>query len=363
MNITGLGLMLAMGIVAGAAQAGGTPAGWNAVVSGHSRPGEYPTIAAAIDAAPEQGEPWRILVKNGLWQERLVINKPLLLAGESRAGTIIAASTPAGAMDSSGARTLGTGRTSTVEVRAFGVTLERLTIRNTFDYPANQALPEGDPRKLADTQAVALMVAEQADRARFRQVDLESYQDTFYSKAGSRSYFTDCRISGHIDFIFGSGVAVFEHCEIVSRANGYHHPAGYIAAPSTDVNSPYGLIFIHSRLSHEPGVMPGSVALGRPWHPTTRFADGRYADPDAIGMAAYLECEMGEHIFGWDKMSGKDKQGHRRWFYPQESRFYTFNNRGSGASAGEAGYQINARTAARFWPENVLADWPPALRQ
>ncbi len=47
------------------------------------------------------------------------------------------------------------------------------------------------------------MVSENVDKARFRHVRLEGYQDTFYSKSGSRSYFTDCEVSGHVDFIFG----------------------------------------------------------------------------------------------------------------------------------------------------------------
>ncbi len=83
-----------------------------------------------------------------------------------------------------------------------------MTIRNDFDFPANQAKAEGDPTKLKDTQAVALLLAEKSDKARFRQVKLEGYQDTLYSKTGSRSYFTDCDISGHVDLFWlrGDGI-------------------------------------------------------------------------------------------------------------------------------------------------------------
>lgn len=56
---------------------------------------------------------------------------------------------------------------------------------------------------------------------------------------------------------------------------------------------------------------PQSYGLGRPWHPTTTFEDGRYADPNAIGQTVFLNTSMDDHIYGWDKMSGKDKQGEK----------------------------------------------------
>ena len=175
--------------------------------------GEYASIAEALAAAPNKGEPWRIMIEDGRWQERLVIDKPVTLIGQSQEKTIIEANTPAGASDGNGGK-LGTSRTSTVDVQASGVTMENLTIRNSFDYPANKRLPDGDPRKLKDSQAVALMISDNADEARFRHVTLEGYQDTFYSKTGSRSYFTDCTVTGHVDFILGSGTAVFDRCNI-----------------------------------------------------------------------------------------------------------------------------------------------------
>lgn len=334
---------------------------WDAVVSLAPDVGGYSTIKQALDAAPAAGEPWRILVTDGRWQERLVIDKPVTLVGESQDKTIIEADTPAGQLDNEGKK-LGTSRTSTVDIKADGVTLENMTIRNSFDFPANRALPDGDPRKLKDTQAVALMVSEGADKARFRHLTLEGYQDTFYSKTGSRSYFTDCTISGHVDFIFGSGVAVFDRCNIIARGRAdIAPPLGYISAPSTASSAPYGLIFIDSKLSKEPGVPAKSFALGRPWHPTTQFADGRYADPQAIGLAAFINCEIDDHIYGWDRMSGKDKAGETIWFYPEDSRFYEYGSRGPGAHQGGDHYKLTAEKAAAYNAKHVFSDWQSSL--
>lgn len=331
---------------------------WNAVVSLAPQTGEYATINQALAAAPTSGTPWRILIKEGRWRERLVIAKPVTLVGESKTGTQIEANTPAGALDESGNK-LGTGRTSTVEIRASGVTIENLTIRNSFDFPTNAALADNDPHKLKDTQAVALMVAEKVDKARFRHLRLEGYQDTFYSKSGSRSYFTDCEVSGHVDFIFGPGIAVFDRCEIIARnRSDTAPPYGYITAPATQLAEKYGLFIINSKLSKEAGVPAKSFALGRPWHPTTTFSDGRYADPHAIGMAAFINCEIDDHIYGWDKMSGKDKSGEQIWFYPQDSRFYEFNNHGPGAGQGGEHYQLTGNAAAQYTLAAIFTGWP-----
>lgn len=334
---------------------------WDAIVSSTAGKNHYSSLQAALEAAPEQGEPWRILIKNGTWHERLVITKPVTLVGESWERTIIEANTPAGALDAEGKK-LGTFRTSTVEVAASGVTLENLTVRNSFDFPANSALPEGDPNKLKDTQAVALMVDENVDQARFRKVRLEGYQDTFYSKNGSRSYFTDCEISGHVDFIFGGGIAVFDRCTIIARnRSDIAPPLGYITAPSTPRDAHFGLVFLNSHLTKEPGVPAGSFALGRPWHPTTTFADGRYADPNAIGTVAFVHCDIDDHIYGWDKMSGKDKQGDKIWFYPQDSRFYEVGNTGPGAGRGGEHYQLSPDDAAHYDLHDIFTGWSDAL--
>jgi len=334
---------------------------WNAIVSPAPQAGEYATIRQALDAAPANGEPWRILIKEGRWNERLVIEKPVTLIGASQEKTQIDANTPAGALDESGKK-LGTGRTSTVEIRASGVTLENLTIRNSFDFPANAALSDSDPNKLKDTQAVALMVSENVDKARFRQVRLEGYQDTFYSKSGSRSYFTDCRVSGHVDFIFGPGIAVFDRCEIIARnRSDIAPPYGYLTAPATPAAERFGLFIINSKLGKEAGVPAKSFALGRPWHPTTQFSDGRYADPNATGLAAFINCEIDDHIYGWDKMSGKDKAGELVWFYPQESRFYEFGNRGKGAGQGGEHYQLTAAQASEYTLPVIFAGWEASL--
>ena len=59
-----------------------------------------------------------------------------------------------------------------------------------------------------------------SDRTEFRNCRFLGWQDTLYAAAG-RQYYQDCYIAGHVDFIFGNAAAVFDHCEIHSKADGY----------------------------------------------------------------------------------------------------------------------------------------------
>ena len=88
---------------------------------------------------------------------------------------------------------------------------------------------------------MALHLDRGSDRAAFVDCVFSGWQDTLYANAG-RAYFKQCIILGHIDFIFGAGVALFDDCDIVSRAGGF------IAAPSTPPLQRYGLVFVGSRL-------------------------------------------------------------------------------------------------------------------
>ena len=96
-------------------------------------------------------------------------------------------------------------------------------------------------------------------------------------------HFKSCVIKGDVDFIFGSGVALFESCNIISNGKGY------IAAPSTYQEFPYGFIFYKSTITsttNEP------VFLARPWreHGATTFIDSKF-----VGLFA------SERYDSWDK--------------------------------------------------------------
>lgn len=81
--------------------------------------------------------------------------------------------------------------------------------------------------------------------------------------------FTHSTIYGDVDFIFRSGTAYFLNCHIIATHKGY------IAAPSTYEDVPYGFVFIDSIIESRTAE---SVTLARPWrdHGSVHFIDCQF---------------------------------------------------------------------------------------
>ena len=97
---------------------------------------------------------------------------------------------------------------------------------------------------------------------RFENCRFIAWQDTLFVN-GSRHYFKNCYIEGHVDFIFGTASAVFEDCTIHSKGQGY-----VTAHYRTEQRREYGLCF--SALPFDRRKSGSGVYLGRPWRPYAR---------------------------------------------------------------------------------------------
>jgi polygalacturonase len=270
--------------------------------------GDYYSIQRALDAAPKAGA--LVLVAPGTYREVLTIDKPnihLRSANPDAGKTVVVNDRSAGTAG-------GTLHSATVNVTADNFFAENITFQNDFNATHPQ-LPAG-------SQALALLV--NGDRAIFHNVHFLGNQDTVY--AGSRNcapdgenciparqYFSDCYIAGNVDFIFGDGKAVFDHCEIHSTP----HAGGYVTAQAKHYpQEDSGFVFNQCKLTADPDVT-NSVYLGRPWRP--------YA------MVVYLNTEMDDKI---------DPAGWREW-HPGETHsietvFYAeLGSTGPGAHPGE----------------------------
>jgi pectin methylesterase-like acyl-CoA thioesterase len=231
-----------------------------------------------------------------------------------------------------------------VNVTADNFFAENITFQNDFNTTHPQ-LPAG-------SQALALLVT--GDRAIFHNVRLLGNQDTVY--AGSRNcapegenciparqYFSDCYIAGNVDFIFGDGKAVIDHCEIHSTA----HAGGYITAQSKHYPAEdSGFVLSRCTLTAGPDVT-GPVYLGRPWR--------------SYATVIYLGTEMGSHI---------DPAGWREWHpgetHSIETAFYAeYNSTGPGAHHDQRDphtHFLSPEEASRFAPEEFLRgadNWNP----
>ncbi|NBW07146.1 MAG: pectin esterase [Caulobacteraceae bacterium] len=318
----------------------------------------YPDLTTAIAAAPADGvRPFRILIGRGIHDGQVIVDKPFIhLVGESRTGSVINHLAASGLAAPDG-RNWGTFRTPTLFVRAPDFHARNLTINNAFDGLAEMTKPGGlHSHNGAGPQAVALMLDKGSDRAVFRDCDILSYQDTLFPDAGT-ALFERCLIVGSYDFIFGAGRAWFEACEIRSRPRPVDPVDGYIVAPSTPIDQPYGFVFHRCRLTKEAGTARGSVYLGRPWRPSSAFPDGRYGDPRFVAAASFLDCWMDDHIApaGWTEMWYTGKDGNpRTMLQPEDVRFSQYGSRGPGQAAFTRGRSLSPQEAGRITRSAVL---------
>lgn len=317
----------------------------------------YSTVQQAIDSVSAGSAPAVIRIEAGEYFEKVVLNKSnVTLLGFSAEKTKIVFDDYAGRESAPGVK-FSTPGSYTMAIRASDVTLKNLSIVNAFPFLENDGLAADDPKKVAGTQAVALMIDVPSDRVKLESVSLWGYQDTLFINSG-RSWFHKVLVAGNVDFIFGNGNALFTQSEIknLGRAKPMN-PSGFVTAPSTQIANEFGFTFIDCRLTRDASVPDKSVPLGRPWHPTTTFDDGRYADPNAIGKSVFINTWMDAHITtdGWYSMSGTAKDGTKKQFQPEDARFFEYNSTGPGAEKNAKRRQVDA--IERYTPKNILGDW------
>ena len=299
----------------------------------------FHTIAAALASLTPEAEAQRVvLVRAGRYREKLIVDRGhVTLRGEKRETTVITFDASAGAVQPGGG-TYGTSGSFTMRIAAPDFRAEHLTIENAFDFQGNSKLPDTSAVKIRSAQAVALQLDRGSDRAAFLDCVITGWQDTLYANAG-RAWFYHCVIEGNTDFIFGAGIAVFEECDIVSRA------AGFITAPSTPPLQAYGFVFVASKLSRTANVKEQTVALGRPWHPSS--------NPNVNPSAVYIDCLMDDHITieGWTSMGG---------YEPGTARFFEYGSKGPGAIKHAARRRLTDADVLSYSIDHVLSGWEPA---
>lgn len=296
---------------------------------------DFLTINDALNNFRGSKEPLFLFIKGGIYKERLNISRDnVTLIGDKDSRVTITFNTTA---ESSEGRSnvSGTWSCSTVNVSANNFYAENITFENSFNYPENEKKADDDPTKVQHAQAVAFMSNGNSDNIKCKNCSFISYQDTLFIDRGNH-HFDNCTISGHVDFIFGAGQALFTDCTIISRNRLNKFPTGYIIAPSTLPSFPFGFIFKSCNFIKESDVPVGSVCLGRPWHPN--------ADLRCSGAALFYNCFMDDHIgkLGYDKISAVNNSGQRVWFdITPDSRLFEFKSYGPGAMINETRPQLD----------------------
>ena len=147
--------------------------------------------------------------------------------------------------------------------------------------------------KAATERSTALIV--EADRSEFKNCTMIGSQDTLYMGDSTHTYYKNCKIEGNTDYIFGSGNAVFDGCEL--RFCGYSDTGmgGYITAGRSNNKTDYvGYIFRDCTISNKDGMKHASGYFGRPWD----------AGADIAFINTVVENADAISAEGWTSMSG-----------------------------------------------------------
>jgi pectin methylesterase-like acyl-CoA thioesterase len=206
---------------------------------------------------------------------------------------------------------------------ASDLVIENLTIHNLT--------PQGG------SQAEALRL-QSCDRCIVRSADILSLQDTLLWSG--RVYAKDCYIAGNVDFVWGTGAAYFDACEIKTVGR-----SGYIVQ-ARNAPGAFGYVFVDSRITSDPGITGSTLG---------RIDVNAYAG----SHVAYIDCVLGEHISraGWTITGGTPSSALRFWEYGSKTSSGSPVDT-SGRIGGSA--RITAQQAANMRSKAaVLGGWEP----
>ena len=292
----------------------------------YSVAGAYRTVQAAINAVPTNNKrPVIIHIDPGSYPGLVVIpaDKPhITLQGSNAHNTLLTDNLPVRDAGKNG-HPRGFMNTATLCIYAPNTTLDNITIQNSYVQKPN----------VNGNQALAVTVG--GDKLVVDHCRLLGFQDTLYfSHPDPRAYFSHCLITGAVDYIYGFGTGLFDHCTIRNVNKGHW---GSITAPSTAESQRFGFVFIHCRLTSLKSTPAGSVFLGRSRRP--------------YGSTTFIDCYMGKQIrpMGWSN-----------WKKPKlekTARFAEYHSTGPGADVKSRvpwSRQLTKARAGKITPETVL---------
>lgn len=284
--------------------------------------GDFKALQEAIDSIPEKNDERVVItIRPGTYSGHTAIPRgknAITFRGEDATTTTLTDDQNVNVVLADGKK-ISTPDSSTVLVRGNDFRAENITFENT-----------------AGNHGQALAMYHAGDRGVFKNCRFLGWQDTLRVNKG-RSYFKDCYIEGHVDFIYADGVAYFETCHIHCVADGF------ITAASTDVNEPVGYVFRDCKVTAAD--MVKRTYLGRPWRPNA--------------SVTFIDCELPAQIDpgGWNNWGKEENE--------KTARYAEYNSTGPGANPEKRvpwSKQLTKEEADKLTVQNVLGGkdgWNP----
>ncbi len=285
--------------------------------------GDFSSVQGAIDYVPV-GNTARVVitVKRGTYAELVYLGatKPLVtLRGEDRTQTVIAYP--------NNNNFNGGNNRAMFACDANDFTLETLTLRNTT--------PSGG--------SPAEALRGNGQRAILNRVNLSSRQDTLLWNG--TLFVTDSLIEGDVDFMWGTGAAYFQRCELKALATGFY-------AQVRNGETGRGHVYVDCRLTAAAGVT--NVFLAR--------IDPRAgaANTWPFSQVVFLNCALGAHVAreGWRLDNATSAPNVQFWEYKSTDV--------AGATLDISGRlrdarQIDDTTAAQFRDPQFVVGFAPQI--
>jgi len=283
--------------------------------------GPFCTVQGATDALPANNTAaTRITINAGTYHEIVHVSKKsnITLHGQDRAQTMLVGTnnnTQQGSNAGTSNRALlGFDGTN-------GLVIENLTIKNLTPQDGSQA------------EALRM---QSCDKCVVRDADIYSLQDTLLWSG--RIYAENCLIVGNVDYVWGTGAAYFNKCELrtVGRTG--------VIVQSRNAAGAYGYVFVDSKLTVDSASKNNMLA---------RIDVSVYPG----SHVAYINCQMtGVASAGWTVTGGSATSALRFWEYKSTDASGNPLN----VSGRSNGTQLSDSQAAMMRdPTVVLSGWSP----
>lgn len=231
--------------------------------------GDYKRVQDAIDAVPDGcTEPWLIFIKNGHYNEQVVIPKEktyVHLIGQDKEKTVIHLNLNVGGQpkDTDSKGKIAFWETSVHNpqspVHKYEGTVVLVKGKNFYTENISYV---NDFGVLAENGPQALAMNSQADCASFYNCKFRSFQDTWMTATNDtcRHYIKDCWIEGAVDYLYGGGDV------LVENSTFYNVRSGSVIVAPCHTNAQYGYVFRDCTVDGNELAADGGQKLGRPWH-------------------------------------------------------------------------------------------------
>lgn len=320
--------------------------------------GDYTTVQAAIAAAPDSlSAPWLIFVKNGSYEEQVVVpeTKPYIhLIGQNKEQTIIHLKLNVGAKPEDETEEFWKYSVHNPASAMHGLEGAVVTVKAPHFYTENISYIN-DYGVEAQDGPQALAMKSHADCAAFNNCIFRSFQDTWMTtvKDEERHYVKDCRIEGAIDYFYGGGDV------LVENSTFYNVRSGSVIVAPCHTAAKYGYVIRDCVVDGNENAADGKLCLGRPWHnsPQARYVNTTMRIP--VSAEGWTDMGTAPGIFA--EYGSRDIDGNEVDLSGRKT-LYNYTTREGEKKSGTSRTSISAEEAAGLTYENMIPGnngWDP----